>query len=108
MRTDGATPQETPVTLACRFGGAGGWRPCRIVASGPRSVTVEPWALPGELGRAAGRVTIRLRYSDGVEVRILGTVCRRGWLEEGRFGLVVECTGYGVSVPAVPETVAAA
>jgi hypothetical protein len=90
---------EAPVSVACRFGEAGEWRPCRIVKSGPRSVTVEPWARRGELGRAAGAATIRLCFADGSEVDVLGAIRHRSWLDdEGRFGLGIECHGYRVSV----------
>lgn len=106
MDTDRAARRGAPVTVACRFGAAGGWRPCRIVGSGPRSVTVEPWALPGELGRAVGPAVIRLRFADGTEVEILGTIRRRSWLDERRFGLGVECSGFRVSVRAVGADVA--
>ncbi len=94
-------------TVTCRFGESGGWRPCRIVKSGPRSVTVEPWALPGELGRAVGAATIRLRFADGCEVEILGAIRHRTWLDEQRFGLGIECHGYRVTVPAAPAAAVA-
>jgi hypothetical protein len=108
MGTDRETPRATPATVACRFGAASGWRPCHIVGSGPRSVTIEPWALPGELSRAAGAITIRLRYVDGAEVEILGTIRHRSWLDVGRFGLGVECSGFRVSVSAIPAAAVAA
>lgn len=95
------------MTVACRFG-AGGWRPCRIVGSGPKSVTVEPWALPGELGRAVGAATVRLRYADGATFDLLGTIRHRSWIGEGRFGLGIECSGFRVSVPAGAEPVSSA
>jgi len=92
-----------------RLGTSAEWRACRVVEMGTTGIVVELIGLRDDRPLCSD-IAVKFELPEDVVVHfeLLGRICRRGWISEGRFGVWIEFRGFRLSEPRPSRSLAAA